>query len=278
METCKNRKKLAACLSILFVANMLVLSVQVSAESLEGKAEVTEPSDLENFPSAEAGGPYTVKENESIRLDGTESEAPVGDSIGYSWEITKDLTGEASLVDRDTPRPTFHAPAVDFDREIVVTLTVSDGREVTDEDEASVIVKEVLKPADFDLIDLGITPEKVSPNEIVNITANLVNTGDKTDNYRIDLFIDNELEETNTYTLNPDQSVLVQFETSRENEKTYDVRLNDLEGSFTVEESLTPYPFLIAVILFLAAGVIIVVFWWFVKARIGRRRKGGASR
>lgn len=84
-------------------------------------------------PTANPDGPYYVKEGETIELDGTGSSDPEGDALTYSWTITNDPTGGASLTNASTATPTFYAPEnVDSAVDVTVKLTVNDGHEHSD--------------------------------------------------------------------------------------------------------------------------------------------------
>ncbi|KXB07683.1 hypothetical protein AKJ51_00630 [candidate division MSBL1 archaeon SCGC-AAA382A20] len=98
------------------------------------------PSTPNDPPSAHPNGPYTVPSGDSIELDGTESEDPDGDPLTYLWEIKNDPTGEATLTNPESEKPTFNAPDVDSETEITVKLTVDDGK-YTDTETTKVTVK-----------------------------------------------------------------------------------------------------------------------------------------
>jgi hypothetical protein len=95
-------------------------------------------------PTADGNGPYgPLDESETAGLDGTGSSAPDGDSLTYSWTITSDPTGDASLTDPDTATPTFNAPG-DFEgtQDVTVELTVEDPDGNSDTDSTTVTLSE----------------------------------------------------------------------------------------------------------------------------------------
>lgn len=109
-------------------------------------------------PVAEAGGPYTVREGESVGLDGTDSSDPDGGSLAYLWTVTDDPTGGASLTESSTPTPVLTVPAVDENTEITVSLTVTDDNDASDSDTATVTIEA--------------RPEAPSSEEIENMSDN----------------------------------------------------------------------------------------------------------
>ncbi|KXA97986.1 hypothetical protein AKJ39_02680 [candidate division MSBL1 archaeon SCGC-AAA259J03] len=245
----------------------------VSADQLEGRINVTEPSVGNEPPIASIGGPYSVMEGGKIELDGAESRDPDGEPVDYSWKITSNLSRKAILEDSQTSTPFLHAPLVDSDRKIIVSLTVKDEHEAVDREKTVVTIKNNPAPADFSLTDLSIDPENPKPGEIVTISTKVRNHGEQTDDYEIELLIENRRENTETVELDPNTAKIVQFTTSRENEKTYRVKVNDLTGSFTVEKPLIIHPLLITISLFLAVIILIILFWWFFKDRRDEKRK-----
>ncbi len=91
-------------------------------------------------PEADAGGPYSVNEEESILLDGTGSDDPDGDSLTFEWTITGDAHGGV-LTDATTATPTFESTTnVDGDKSVTVRVNVSDGNGGTDSDQTTVTI------------------------------------------------------------------------------------------------------------------------------------------
>lgn len=93
---------------------------------------------LNDPPTAHAGGPYSTDGGKTVKLDGTRSSDPDGDMLTYSWTITSDPTGGASLTGADTATPTFHAPSTKSDTTVTISLTVEDDEGVTDSDTVTV--------------------------------------------------------------------------------------------------------------------------------------------
>jgi len=99
------------------------------------------PPPTNNPPTAEAGGPYSVQGNSTVQLNGTGSSDPDGDTLSYSWTITNDPTGAATLTNASTATPTFHAPAVGNTTVVTVRLVVDDGHGHPDDDTATVTIQ-----------------------------------------------------------------------------------------------------------------------------------------
>lgn len=114
-------------------------------------------------PIADADGPYSVDEGKTVELDGTGSSDPDGDIVSYSWSITVDPTGEATLTESDTATPVFNAPLVDNDTNVTVELTVEDDDGATDNDSATVAVR-ALPPAPSPEVIENMTPENAAEN------------------------------------------------------------------------------------------------------------------
>lgn len=96
-------------------------------------------------PTADANGPYSVDEGNSISLNGSGSSDPDGSIVSYSWTITND--SGASLSNANTANPTFEAPNnVNSDTDVTVELTVTDDNGATDSTTATVTVNDVPGP------------------------------------------------------------------------------------------------------------------------------------
>ncbi|OKY79235.1 MAG: Cell surface protein [Candidatus Methanohalarchaeum thermophilum] len=92
-------------------------------------------------PVADAGGPYTVDEGNSITLNGGDSSSPEGGELNYSWSIIDDPTDEAELSDSDLATPVFDAPDVRAEAvQVEVELTVTDENGETSVDTAYITV------------------------------------------------------------------------------------------------------------------------------------------
>ncbi|KXA92930.1 hypothetical protein AKJ64_01800 [candidate division MSBL1 archaeon SCGC-AAA259E17] len=104
-------------------------------------------------PTADAGGPYSVEEGGTVELDGTDSGDKDGSIERYSWTVTDDPTGGASLSNSDTSTPSLSAPLVISSTEVTVELTVEDDDGANDSDEATVTVEP--KPNDPPTADAG---------------------------------------------------------------------------------------------------------------------------
>ena len=96
---------------------------------------ITVDGQAETAPTANAGDDQTVGEGNLVTLNGTGSSDPNGDPLTFSWSQTPGLS--VSLSNGTAPSPTFTAPAVTEQTDLVFELTVSDG---TDSDSDTVTV------------------------------------------------------------------------------------------------------------------------------------------
>ena len=124
-------------------------------------------------PTAEAGGPYNVGEGGSVGLDGSGSSDPdqAANTLTYVWDLDADTVfGEAG---ETGSTPTFSAAGLDGPTSRVVTLRVTDGDGVSDEDTATVNVTNV-PPSVANPI---VTPEPSDEGEAVTASATFVDPG-----------------------------------------------------------------------------------------------------
>jgi len=84
---------------------------------------------LNELPTADAGGSYTIDEGDSLDLNALESSDPDGDTLTFSW----DLNGDGTFGDATGPTPTLAwadlvALGIDDDGTFNVAVRVDDGK------------------------------------------------------------------------------------------------------------------------------------------------------
>lgn len=124
--------------------NVTVRLLVVASDNTYHSADTTVV--VKDLVTANAGGPYTVLEGDTVLLVGANSTGSNGGEVKeFSWTITSDPTGEAYLTDADEENAVFHAPPdVLGDVKITVRLFVLDNYGEHDIDETEVIVKDAL--------------------------------------------------------------------------------------------------------------------------------------
>ena len=89
---------------------------------------------VNDAPTANAGLDASVIEANTIVLEGSGADVDTGDTLSYSWLPT------ANLSDASIAQPTFTAPAVSTNGDLVYTLTVSDSAGATATDTVTISV------------------------------------------------------------------------------------------------------------------------------------------
>lgn len=151
-------------------------TIATFSDAHNGKGNLTAANDFGNSgPVADAGGPYSVDEGNSITLDGTGSTASQG-NLDYSWEI---ISGNGSLSAATTATPTYDAPSnVNSDITVTVELTVTDGSSSSDTDTADITVRNV-SAADAPSVDSLAVTTTGDQNRKFEVAADLSDpTGD----------------------------------------------------------------------------------------------------
>lgn len=109
----------------------------------------------------------------------------------------------------------------------------------------------VSEPAEFDVEGLEVDPEVVAPGDVVEVSADVTNVGDETGEREVEFSVAGSVEDSETIVLDPGGSATVAFETSRDDNGTYEVEIDaedDNEtGSFTVEEVIAGHELKIGV-------------------------------
>ena len=97
-------------------------------------------------PKAAAGEDQIVKEGDSVKLNGKESNDQDADSAKYKWELVSPKNLQVNLDEPNSAEPTFVAPDLDGPSDklnLVFRLTVSDGKY-----ETSDVVRILVTPKD----------------------------------------------------------------------------------------------------------------------------------
>jgi uncharacterized repeat protein (TIGR02543 family) len=100
-------------------------------------------------------------------------------------------------------------------------------------------VLSVADEADFPLSPLSISPEQVQPNQQVNISITVVNSGEQAGSYEAALYINGELEDARVVELAAGSSRDVVFTTTKTTPGAYSVSLGGQQGQFTVLNTLS---------------------------------------
>jgi len=134
-------------LLIFTAAGYLPESRQVHVGSEQVDLDVPMTAGVNHAPTADAGPDQQVDEGDPVTLDGTGSSDPDGNDLLYDWV---QISGQqVSLQDAHTANPTFEAPYVAAQDEVVFELTVSDGELVSAADSVTVQVEDVYPSATY---------------------------------------------------------------------------------------------------------------------------------
>lgn len=100
-------------------------------------------------PTADAGGPYTISEGDALQLDASASSDPDGDVLSYSWDVNGDgQFGDATGIQPTLTWSQLQALGVnDGPNSVAVRVRVNDGRNGIDEDSATITVNNALPSA-----------------------------------------------------------------------------------------------------------------------------------
>ncbi|UCD26031.1 MAG: hypothetical protein JSV75_03730 [Candidatus Bathyarchaeota archaeon] len=97
-----------------------------------------------------------------------------------------------------------------------------------------------LRDAEFQVTDLTFTPAEAIVGQPVTISANVINVGEKEGNYAMNLTINDVLRETQMVQLSGNESRVVEFMVSENNEGSYSVKIGELSGVFIISD--VPFP------------------------------------
>jgi len=91
-------------------------------------------------PIVYAGPDQIIGKDKTITLDGSQSKDPDGSITSYSW-IKVSGNPPVTLMNADSPSPSFQAPAVKQDTQVIFRLTVVDDDRLSDSDSVKVTLK-----------------------------------------------------------------------------------------------------------------------------------------
>jgi len=89
-------------------------------------------------------------------------------------------------------------------------------------------------PASFSASYLNISPQQALPNQQVEISINISNTGEERGSHSVALYINGSAEQSQTIGVSPGSSKLVVFKVTKLTQGTYQVNVEGVLGQFTV--------------------------------------------
>ena len=174
------------------------------------------------------------------------TQAKVGETITVTASVTNigDLSGSYSMVlfinDQEREIRNIQLEGGETKIETFEVVEETDGEylvKIGDLTKSFTITSDAPppKPAEFITTELVITPNAILANEIVDISVKVTNVGEESGSYSVDLKIDGAVRQTKTVTLPGGATIVVKFEVTETNPGTFNVEINSLNGSFTVE-------------------------------------------
>jgi len=97
-----------------------------------------------------------------------------------------------------------------------------------------------LKKAEFQVTDLTVYPAEAGVGQPIIISANVTNVGEEAGNYSVNLTINNVVKETKTIQLLGNESRIVEFMVTENNEGSYSVKIEGLNGTFIITDMPPP--------------------------------------
>jgi hypothetical protein len=209
-----------------------------SAEFTDSQVATGSATAVDDFggggPRANAGGPYTVDEGETVILDGSDSSTSQGNIRDYSWQI---LDGPGSLSGAGTVDPTYNAPSnVDSDTAVSIELTVTDNKGNSDTDTATITVSDT-GTADTPAVDSLSVTTTGNKNQELEITANVsdpTSDGDELQNVTIEVVRtkNSKVDYSTTIAVSGDNATISDVTEQLKNKKEYrvEVTVYDTDG------------------------------------------------
>lgn len=122
-----------------------------------------------------------------------------------------------------------------------------------------------LKPAEFTVSDLSISPAEAEVKQKITISVKVTNVGELGGSYTVDLKVAGEILGSETVTLMGGKSTTVTFEIVKEEPGIFDVYVADQNAALVVKEIPSPPPWglyaTIAAVATAAVGVLTIIFY-----------------
>jgi hypothetical protein len=103
-----------------------------------------------------------------------------------------------------------------------------------------------LKPAEFQVADLIISPAEAGVGQSIRISANVTNVGEEEGNYSMSLRVNDVVRETKTVQLLGNESRVLEFSVTENREGNYHIKIEDLNGTFVIVAEPPPDVFKIS--------------------------------
>jgi hypothetical protein len=100
-----------------------------------------------------------------------------------------------------------------------------------------------LKKAEFQVTNLTIDPLEAGTDQPITISVNVTNVGEETGNHSVTLTINDAVKETKTAQLLGNESKIVEFQVTESSEGSYFVKIEGLNGTFTISAAPPPSTF-----------------------------------
>jgi len=84
---------------------------------------------------------------------------------------------------------------------------------------------------------INVNPQQAYANQPVTISTNVVNSGDESGSYTVDLKINGQVEQTKMVSVGPQGTQPVKFTITKAQPGTYTVNIGDQKSSFTVTDA-----------------------------------------
>jgi len=111
-----------------------------------------------------------------------------------------------------------------------VSITMDCAKNVT----ANFVLPALEKPAHFLASPLNISPQEIQPNQQVNISISITNDGGETGSYEAVLYINGQMENSQTVSISSGSTQNVAFSVTRATPGTYTISLGGQQEQFTV--------------------------------------------